>query len=353
MSDSVNEPTTEVVDEITKPMVAMVDTYEDPPLPISGRKQYTFFPTQFPHIMDLAQKQEDKFWKVHELDFTEDQKQWPKLTDNERYFLEVVLGFFAGSDGIVGENLVVRFTQEINLPEVTYFYSNQGYMENVHSRAYSLMIDALIKDEKRKHEIFNAIDSIPCVTKKANWALKWIGGENCENSIMTRLLAFACVEGIFFSGSFCALFWLKKRGLMPGLTHGNELISRDEGMHTDFAVAVYKLLHDSFGFRRRSQKEVHDLFKEAVLIEKEFVTDALSCELIGMNKDLMGKYIEFISDRLLTQFGYDKMFNTSNPFQWMIAMSMDGKTNFFEKRVGEYALAPKEENDAFDFDGDF
>lgn len=335
------------------------ENYQDPPLPVCGRQQYTFLPTQFPHILDLAQKQEDKFWKVHELDFTTDQKQWSELTDNERYFLEVVLAFFAGSDGIVLENLLSRFSEEINIPEVNYFYTFQAHMENIHSRAYSLMIDALIKNESRKNEIFNAIDTIPCVGKKAKWALKWINGqrdgdiESSGSSIMTRLLAFACVEGIFFSGSFCALFWLKKRGLLPGLTHANELISRDEGMHTDFAVAVYKLLHEHFGFRRRNTDEVYELFKDAVTIEKEFIMDALSCELIGMNKDLMSKYIEFVADRLLTQFGYEKMYNTQNPFQWMVAMSIDGKTNFFEKRVGEYALAPEEEDGAFDFDGDF
>jgi ribonucleoside-diphosphate reductase subunit M2 len=360
MSNSENQSSNVIVKNDTDN-----ETYQEPSLPVCGKQQYTFLPTQFPHMLEAAEKQEAKFWVVHELDFTVDKKHWSgvgtnkSLTKNEKYFIEVVLAFFAGSDGIVLENLLSRFSEEINIPEVNYFYTFQAHMENIHSRAYSLMIDALIEDKARKHEIFNAIDTIPCVGKKAKWALKWINGKRDGNldasgsSIMTRLLAFACVEGIFFSGSFCALFWLKKRGLMPGLTHANELISRDEGMHTDFAVDVYKLLHDEFGFRRRTEAEVHELFKDAVVIEKEFILDALSCELVGMNKELMSQYIEYVADRLLTQFSYAKIYNTPNPFQWMVAMSIDGKTNFFEKRVSEYALAGKEEDDAFDFDDDF
>jgi len=322
-----------------------------PSLPITSPNRYTFFPIQFSEIYEFGQKQEECFWRAHELDFTEDTKQWTTLTKNEQHFIKHVLAFFAGSDGIVLENLVSRFSNEIQISEINYFYTFQTHMENVHSLSYSLMIDTLVQDRVEKAKLFNAIEEIPCVGKKADWAIQWI--QDRDSCIMTRLMAFAVVEGIFFSGSFCALFWLKKRGLMPGLTHANELISRDEGMHTDFAVMVYKLLNTEYGFHRLESDVVKKLMMEAVKIEKEFIIDSLPCELIGMNKEKMSEYIEFVTDRLILQFGYEKIFNTSNPFQWMVAMSVDGKTNFFEKRVSEYVLAPGNEEDDFEFGDDF
>lgn len=327
------------------------EQHTQPSLPITCPNRYTFFPIQFPHIYEFGQQQEECFWRKDELDFTVDIKQWPTLTENEQHFIKHVLAFFAGSDGIVLENLVSRFSNEIQISEVNYFYTFQTHMENIHSLSYSLMIDTLVKNEKEKASLFNAIEEIPCVGKKADWAIKWIRDK--DSCIMTRLMAFAAVEGIFFSGSFCALFWLKKRGLMPGLTHANELISRDEGMHTDFAVMVYKLLSTEYGFHRLDYETVKTLMMDAVNIEKEFIIDSLPCALIGMNKEKMGEYIEFVTDRLVCQFGYEKIFNTPNPFQWMVAMSIDGKTNFFEKRVSEYVMAPGKEEDDFEFGEDF
>ena len=326
-------------------------TQTQPSLPITMPNRYTFFPIHFQEIYDFAMKQEEKFWRSTELDFADDLKHWQDLTEDEKHFIKHVLAFFAGSDGIVLENLVSRFGKEIQIPEVNYFYTNQSHMENIHSLSYSLMIDTLVKDEKEKAHLFNAIEEIPCVTKKAEWAIKWIQDE--QSCIMTRLLAFAAVEGIFFSGSFCALFWLKKRGIMPGLTHANELISIDEGMHTDFAIMLYKLLNKHFGFHRLKYEKVKQIITEAVEIEKEFIIDSLPCALIGMNKEKMSDYIEYVTDRLVCQFGYEKIYNTSNPFQWMVAMSIDGVTNFFEKRVSEYTIAPGGDENDYDTDEDF
>ena len=282
--------------------------------------------------MATLQKMEDCFWRTEEIDLSEDLTHWNKLNDNEKHFIKMVLAFFAASDGIVLENLGMRFLSEVQLPEARAAYGFQLMMENVHSETYSLLIDTYIKDEKEKTQLFQAIDNFPCVKKKADWAIKWI--EDNRSSFATRLIAFACVEGLFFSGAFCSIYWLKKRGLMPGLTFSNELISRDEGMHTDYAVCLFHKLT-----RKPKKSKVHDLFKEAVAIEKEFICDALPCKLIGMNKELMSQYIEFVADRLLVQLGYPKLFDVSCPFDFMEMISLEGKTNFFEKRVGDYSLS--------------
>jgi len=274
----------------------------------------------------------DCFWRAEEIDFSKDRKHWETLSDNERYFIKMILAFFAASDGIVLENLGQRFMVDVQLPEARAAYGFQLMMENVHSEVYSLLIDTYIKEEREKTRLFQAIDNFPCIKKKAEWAIKWI--EDKRSSFATRLIAFACVEGIFFSGSFCSIYWLKKRGLMPGLTFSNELIARDEGMHTDFAVLLFNKLQ-----KKPKKKKVQDIIKNAVEIEKEFICDALPCKLIGMNSKLMSQYIEFVADRLLTQLGYEKVWNSSNPFDFMEMISLDGKTNFFEKRVADYSLS--------------
>ena len=270
-------------------------------------------------------------WTAEEIDLGKDLNDWPKLREEEQHFVKNVLAFFAGSDGIVLENLGVRFMNEIQIPEAKCFYGFQIAMENIHSETYSLLIDTYVKDKDEKHRLFNAIDTIPSVRKKANWALKWIGD---KSTFAKRLVAFAAVEGIFFSGSFCAIFWLKKRGLMPGLTSSNELISRDEGLHTDFACLLYSMLENKL-----DQETIYEIIKESVEIEKEFIIDSIPCRLIGMNSELMSLYIEFVADRLVTQLGYQKIYNTQNPFDFMEMISMEGKTNFFEKRVMEYSKA--------------
>jgi ribonucleoside-diphosphate reductase subunit M2 len=326
-------------------------TQQQPPLPVTTPNRYTFFPIQFTEIYNFAMKQEECFWRANELDFDTDIKHWATLTEAEKEFIKHVLAFFASADSIVLENLVQRLCHEIQIPEANYFYTNQAHMENIHSLSYSLMIDTVIKDEKEKAHLFNAIEEIPCVAKKAKWAINWI--QDDTSCIMTRLVAFAAVEGIFFSGSFCALFWLKKRGIMPGFTHANELISRDEGMHTDFAIMLYKILNIHFGFFRLSYEKIKQILTEAVEIEKDFIMNSLPCALIGMNNEKMGEYIEFVTDRLVCQFGYEKIYNTPNPFQWMVAMSVDGKTNFFEKRVSEYVIAPGANEDDYETDEDF
>jgi ribonucleoside-diphosphate reductase beta chain len=287
------------------------------------------------------------FWTPEEIILTKDMEDWQKkLTDNERYFIKHVLAFFAASDGIVMENLGQRFMGDTDKSEAIAFYAYQIFIEQIHSETYSLLIDTYIKDPVEKDKIFNAVETIPSVGRKASWALKWIAEDNANYA--TRLIAFAVVEGIFFSGSFCAIYWLKKRGLMPGLTFSNELISRDEGMHTDFAVAMYQYEE------RLSQETVYEIFREAVAIEKEFIIDSIPCNLIGMNSALMSEYIEFVGDRLLTQLGYDKLFNAQNPFDFMELISLRPKTNFFEKRVGEYKKAKvgKEQED-FEIGDDF
>ena len=309
--------------------------------------RFVMFPLSDQDIWKMYKKMMDCFWRAEEIDFSKDLKDWNSLKEKEQHFIKMVLAFFAASDGIVLENLGQRFLSEVQLPEARATYGFQLMMENIHSETYSLLIDTYIKDKKEQTKLFRAIDNFPCIKKKADWAIKWI--QDNRSSFATRLVAFACVEGIFFSGSFCSIYWLKKRGLMPGLTFSNELISRDEGMHTDFAVLLFNKLA-----RKPKKAKVFELIKEAVDIEKEFILEALPCKLIGMNSKLMSQYIEFVADRLSQQLGYGKIFNSSNPFDFMEMISLEGKTNFFEKRVGDYSLSSCEnKSEAFNFDADF
>ena len=294
--------------------------------------RFVLFPIDYPAIFEKYKQAVASFWTVEEVDLSKDLNDWESLSDNERHFIEHVLAFFAGSDGIVTENLAQRFMNDIQIQEAKCFYGFQIAMENIHSEMYSLLIDTYIRDANRKSDLFNAIDRIPCIKKKADWALKYI--ESDKATFQERLIAFAAVEGIFFSGSFCAIFWLKKRGLMPGLTFSNELISRDEGLHTEFATVIYSMLTEKLEKSRLQQ-----IITDAVEIEKEFITESIPCRLIGMNAELMSKYIEFVADRLLVQLGNEKHYNSENPFQFMEMISMEGKTNFFEKRVADYSKA--------------
>ena len=297
----------------------------------------------------MYKKAVSSFWTPEEINLKDDYKDWAKLSENEIHFIKYVLAFFAASDGIVNENLVVRFMTDIEIPEVQCFYGFQIAIENIHSETYSLLLDAYISDKSEKTKMLNAIHTIPCIGKKADWAKQWINDE--ISNFPLRLVAFAAVEGIFFSGSFCAIFWLKKRGLLPGLTYSNELISRDEGLHTEFAVLLYSMIQD-----KPDSSVVTGIIKDAVEIEKEFITESLPCSLIGMNMDLMKQYIEFVADRLLCQLGEKKVYNTKNPFDFMELISIEGKTNFFEKRVSEYSKANvgvKDADKAGDGEGDF
>lgn len=300
-----------------------------------NKKRFVLFPIKFPDIWNMYKKAEASFWTVEEVDLSTDIFDWEhKLNKDEKHFIAHVLAFFAASDGIVMENLAQRFMCEVQIAEARSFYGYQIMMENIHSEMYSILIDTLIKENDVREQLFNAIETIEAVKLKGQWAIKWINDK--EHSFAMRLLAFAAVEGIFFSGSFCAIFWLKKRGLMPGLTFSNELISRDEGLHTDFACLLYSMLQ----YTRLSEADVHNLISEAVEIEKKFVCDALSVDLIGMNSKLMSEYIEFIADRLLLTLGYQRLFPKSkNPFTFMEMISLEGKTNFFERRVSEYQKA--------------
>lgn len=309
------------------------------PLLHETTERYVMFPIKDKEIWDMYKKQMDCFWRAEEIDLSRDMQDWISLSDNERHFIKMVLAFFAASDGIVLENLGMRFMSEVQLAEAKAAYGFQIMIENVHSETYSLLIDTYIKDAEEKDKLFKAIEHFPCVSKKASWAMKWINDK--RSSFATRLIGFACVEGIFFSGSFCSIYWLKKRGLMPGLTFSNELISRDEGMHTDFAVLLYSKLQT-----RIPKKKVHDIIMEAVEIEKEFICDALPCRLIGMNSDMMKNYIEFVADRLSSQLGYGKIYNTANPFDFMEMISVETKTNFFESRVSEYSLSTNKRDDS-------
>ncbi len=312
-------------------------------------ERYVIFPIKEDEIWKKYKQAEANFWTTEELDLSKDLKDFnDKLNDKEKYFVENVLAFFAASDGIVNENLVERFCSEVKILEAKFFYGFQIAMENIHSETYSLLIDTYVKEPEKKYKLLNAIDNIPSVKKKADWALKWINDKSA--TFGTRVIAFAAVEGIFFSGSFCSIFWLKKRGLMPGLCHSNELISRDEGLHTEFAVLMYSMLQD-----KPSKEIILEIIKEAVELEKEFITESLPCDLIGMNKDLMKQYIEYVSDRLLLMLGLEKIFNVSNPFDWMELISIQGKTNFFEKRVGEYSNIVNSDNkdNVFSLDADF
>jgi ribonucleoside-diphosphate reductase beta chain len=302
------------------------------PLLTESENGFTLFPVKYPDVFKKGKEQISVIWTVEEIDTSKDMAHWDALSDNERYFIKNILGFFAGSDGIVMENLALRFMNEIPHPEVKYFYSCQLMMEAIHSETYSLLIDTYIHDKKEKLDLLRAIQTIPCVQKKAEWALQWIS--NKESTVGTRLLAFAAVEGIFFSGAFCAIFWLKQRGLMPGLTLSNEFIARDEGLHTDFACLLYSKL-----VNKLSKKEAHKIIRDAVKIEKQFITKSLPCELIGMNAKLMTQYIEFVADRLLLQLGYPKAYSATNPFPFMERISLENKDNFFEKKVSNYGMA--------------
>jgi len=314
------------------------------PLLTDSNDRYVMFPIQDNDIWKMYKKQMDCFWRAEEIDFSKDITDWNKLTHNEQHFIKMILAFFAASDGIVLENLGMRFMSEVQLSEARAFYGFQIMMENIHNETYSLLIDTYIKDKEEKLKLFQALEEFPCIKKKGDWAIKWINDK--KSSFATRLIAFACVEGIFFSGAFCSIYWLKKRGLMPGLTFSNELISRDEGMHTDFAVLIYNKLENKI-----SKKRVYDIVKEAVSIEKEFICDALPCRLIGMNSKLMSQYIEYVADRLIVQMGYEKIFNSNNPFDFMEMISLDGKTNFFEKKVSDYSLSTNNKNlSSLDFD---
>ena len=325
-----------------------MENVEDEPLLKENPNRFVLFPIEYPEIWHMYQKSLGLFWTANEIDLGKDLVDWPKLKPDEQHFIKNVLAFFAGSDGIVLENLGVRFMNEVQIPEAKCFYGFQIAMENIHSETYSLLIDTYVKDSQEKNRLLNAIETIPSVEKKAKWALKWIGD---DSQFAKRLVAFAAVEGIFFSGSFCAIFWLKKRGLMPGLTSSNELISRDEGLHTDFAVLLYKMLN-----KKLSYDIIKEIISEAVAIEKEFIVDSIPCRLIGMNSDLMCEYIEFVADRLVVQLGYEKIYGSKNPFSFMEMISMEGKTNFFEKRVMEYSKAGvgvEKEKMSFTMDADF
>jgi ribonucleoside-diphosphate reductase beta chain len=319
------------------------------PILEANNSRFVLFPIQHDDIWSFYKRAEASFWTAEEIDLQADLVDWEtKLNDNERHFIKHILAFFAASDGIVNENLAEHFLSEVQYTEAKFFYGFQVAIENIHSETYSLLIDTYIKDNEDKNYLFNAIDTLDCVKKKAEWALKWID----EGSFAERLVAFAAVEGIFFSGSFCSIFWLKKRGLMPGLSFSNELISRDEGLHCDFAC----LLYNNHVVNQLPKEQVKKIILDAVEIEKEFILDALPVKLIGMNSDLMAQYIEFVADRLLLELGNTKEFNATNPFDFMEMISIQGKTNFFEKRVGEYQKAGVLNNDAdqtFSLDEDF
>jgi len=317
------------------------------PLLARDDNRFVMFPVQYQDIWEMYKKQIDCFWRAEEIDLSRDTTDWNTLTSDEQHFISLILAFFAGSDGIVLENLGVRFMNDVQIAEARAFYGFQIAMENIHSETYSLLIDTYIKNDIEKNKLFCALEHFPCIKKKADWAQKWIKDSRAD--FAKRLVAFACVEGIFFSGAFCSIYWMKKRGLMPGLTFSNELISRDEALHTEFAILLYKKL-----IKRLSPKVLYEIVREAVTIETEFICEALPCRLIGMNADLMTQYIQFVADRLVVQLGYEKIYNINNPFDWMQLISVEQKTNFFESRVSDYALANKTKDDSvFDFTADF
>uniref|UniRef100_A0A6C0HAA4 Uncharacterized protein n=1 Tax=viral metagenome TaxID=1070528 RepID=A0A6C0HAA4_9ZZZZ len=317
------------------------------PLLSPDDNRFVMFPIQHQDIWEMYKKQVDCFWRAEEIDLSKDLTHWETLTDDEKHFVSMILAFFAASDGIVLENLAVRFMSDVQLSEARAFYGFQIAMENIHSQTYSLLIETYIKNEDEKMRLFRAIDNFPCIKKKSDWAQKWI--KDNRSNFATRLVAFACVEGIFFSGAFCSIYWLKKRGLMPGLTFSNELISRDEALHCEFAILLYSKL-----VKKMSKARIHELVKEAVEIETEFICEALPCRLIGMNSKMMTQYIQFVADRLCLQLGYDKIYDVVNPFDFMELISLEAKSNFFEKRVDSYALADKTvSEETFNFSEDF
>lgn len=315
------------------------------PILFPSENRFTVFPLKYTHLWDLYKKAQMSNWTAEEVDMSKDLDDWNTLNDNEKKFIKYILAFFAGSDGIVFENINNNFADEVQISEARSFYAYQSHNEMVHGETYSRLIDRYIKDPDEKKSLFEAIQTIPCIEKKAQWAMKWF--DNRSHSFAERLFAFVCVEGIFFSGSFCAIFWLKKRGLMPGLCFSNELISRDEGLHQEFAIELLKTLKN-----KPNTTVLHAIVKEAVEIEKGFILDALPCNLIGMNSDKMSEYIEYVSDRLLKQLGEPPIFNSKNPFDFMENISLDGKTNFFEKRVGDYGKLDDDSNE-FGFNEEF
>lgn len=322
---------------------------KEEPLLKENPNRFVIFPLKYHDIWAYYKKAVASFWTVEEVDLGKDMKDWEAMTDDERFFISRVLAFFAASDGIVNENLVERFSKEVQVSEARFFYGFQIAIENIHSEMYSKLIETYIRDPVERNRLFNAIFEFPCIKKKADWALRWIADD--EASFAERVIAFAAVEGIFFSGSFAAIFWLKKRGLMPGLTQSNELISRDEGLHRDFACLMYKHIENKL-----STEQIYSIIRDAVKIEQEYLTESLPCDMIGMNCRLMAQYIEFVADHLLVELGCDKLYNAKNPFDFMENISIDGKTNFFEKKVSEYqrpgVLATEEERQ-FALDADF
>jgi ribonucleoside-diphosphate reductase subunit M2 len=325
---------------------------KDDPLLKENPNRWVMFPIKYPQVWEMYKKHEASFWTAEEIDLSQDLKDWEKLAESERHFIKHILAFFAASDGIVLENLGTNFSSEVQIPEARAFYGFQIAMENIHSETYSLLIEQYIRDDAERNEVFNAIQTMPAVRTKAEWAVQWM---NNENSFAERLVAFAAVEGILFSGAFCSIYWLKKRSMMPGLTFSNELISRDEGLHADFACLLYSMMQ-----HKLPDDVVHDIIRGAVESEKAFICEALSCDLIGMNSELMTKYIKFVADRLLVALGHPKIYDAQNPFDWMELISLQGKTNFFEKRVGEYqkagvmaSVGEAERGVAFSLDVDF
>lgn len=328
-------PATMVQQAITEPML----------MPDNSR--YVMFPIKDDSIWSMYKKQLDSFWRVDEVDLSKDLDDWAKLNKDEKHFISMVLAFFSFSDGIVIENLAMRFLTEVQLAEARAFYSMQMFMENIHSQMYSVLIDTYIKDSEERDRLFNGMENFPCLQKKATWAKKWIGDN--RSTFATRLVAFAAIEGILFSSAFASIYWIKKRGLMPGLTNSNEFIARDESMHTEFAVLMYSKLQ-----KKISKKRVYEIIQEAVEIEKEFIIDAIPCRMIGMNAAAMIKYIEFVADRLVVQLGYDKIYGAQNPFDFMELISIESKVNFFERTNSEYSLANKKiANDVFNLSADF
>jgi ribonucleoside-diphosphate reductase subunit M2 len=318
------------------------------PILIPDDNRFVMFPIKYEDVWKMYKKQEDCFWRVEEIDLSKDLVHWKESLDkDEKYFISSILAFFAASDGIVTENLAVRFMSEVQVAEIRAFYGMQIFMEGIHSIMYSTLIETYIQNAEEKHKLFHAIDNYPCIKKKADWARKWIGDN--RSSFATRIVAFAVVEGIFFSSSFASIYWIKKRGLMPGLTLSNEFISRDEALHCEFAILVYSKLN-----KKLSKKKINEIIMEAVAIEKEFICDAIPCKMIGMNSDLMTQYIEFVADRLVVQLGYDKIYGVGNPFDFMELISIESKVNFFERTNSQYALANKKIDDStFEFNADF
>ncbi len=317
------------------------------PLLETTDERYVMFPLQYADIWDLYKKQVDCFWRAEEVDLSKDLTDWANLSADEKKFITMVLAFFAASDGIVLENLAIRFMADVQVSEARSFYGFQIAMENIHSEMYSLLIDTYVTDSVEKDRLFHATSNFPCIAKKADWAKKWIGDH--RSSFAARLVAFAAIEGIFFSSSFASIYWLKKRGILPGLTFSNELISRDEALHTEFAILLYSKMNSKL-----SKKRIHEIIKEAVVIETEFITVAIPCKMIGMNSKLMTQYIQFVADRLCVQLGYDKIYNSTNPFDFMELISVETKVNFFERTNSEYAMANKKvDEDVFEFKCDF